>query len=41
MAWINLVKAMKKRKTIKDPYKAARKYLPSNSDINCPFDKLE
>jgi hypothetical protein len=38
MAWLSLIKAMKKYDTIKDPYKAARKYLPSSSTINCPFD---
>jgi hypothetical protein len=39
-AWLSLVKAMKKREKIKDPYKAARNYLPPNSAINCPFDRL-
>jgi hypothetical protein len=29
---------MKKRDTIEDPYEAARKFLPSNSTINCPFE---
>jgi hypothetical protein len=32
---------MKKRDAIKDPYEAARKYLPPNSSINCPFDRVE
>jgi hypothetical protein len=41
MAWISLVKATRKRKTIKDPYEVARKYLPPNSTINCPFDRVE
>jgi hypothetical protein len=39
MTWFNLVKSMKKRKKFKDPYKAARKYLPPNSTINCPFER--
>jgi hypothetical protein len=38
-AWLSLVKAMKQRKEIKNPYEAARKYLPPNSSINCPFEK--
>jgi hypothetical protein len=38
IAWLSLVKAMKKRDTIEDPYEAARKYLPPNSDINCVFE---
>jgi hypothetical protein len=37
MAWITLVKLMKKIDTVKDPYEAARRYLPYNSDIRCPF----
>jgi hypothetical protein len=40
-AWLGLVKAMKKRDAIKDPYEAARKYLPPNSSIRCPFDRVE
>jgi hypothetical protein len=36
-----LVKAMKKRETIKDPYEAARKCLPPNSAINSPFDNTD
>jgi hypothetical protein len=39
MAWLSLVKVMKKRETVKDPYEVARKYLPSSSSINCPFDR--
>jgi hypothetical protein len=39
-AWLSLIKAMKKRDTVKDAYEAARKYLPPNSSINCPFDRL-
>jgi hypothetical protein len=38
---LSLVKAIKKRDKTKDPYEAARKYLPSNSSINCPFDESE
>jgi hypothetical protein len=38
MAWLSLIKAMKKRKTVEDPYEAAKKYLPPNSSINCPFE---
>jgi hypothetical protein len=38
MSWLNLVKVMKKSDEVKDPYEAARKYLPPNSDINCLFD---
>jgi hypothetical protein len=38
-AWLSLVNAMKKRETVFDSYEAARKYLPPNSAINCPFDK--
>jgi hypothetical protein len=32
---------MKKHKKIEDPYEAARKYLPPNSTINCPFGQLD
>jgi hypothetical protein len=39
MAWMALIKVMKKRKTLKDPYEAARRYLPYNSQIRCPFVK--
>jgi hypothetical protein len=39
MAWFTLVKAMKKREDLKDPYEAARRYLPYNSMIRCPFVK--
>jgi hypothetical protein len=35
--WFSLVKAMKTRDGVKDPYEVARKYLPPNSVINCPF----
>jgi hypothetical protein len=38
MAWLSLIKNMKKRDTVKDAYEAVRKYLPPNSSINCPFD---
>jgi hypothetical protein len=41
ITWLSLVKTMKTRKTVKDPYEAARKYLPPNSTINCPFDKAD
>jgi hypothetical protein len=41
MAWLSLVKAMKKRETVDDPYEAARKYLPPNSSIQCPFDDAD
>jgi hypothetical protein len=37
MAWFVLIKKMKKRKDLKDPYEAARRYLPYNSLIRCPF----
>jgi hypothetical protein len=37
-AWLSLVKTMKKRRTVEDPYEAAQKYLPPNSSINCPFE---
>jgi hypothetical protein len=32
---------MKKREEIKDPYEAARKYLPSSSSISCPFENVD
>jgi hypothetical protein len=32
---------MKKREKIKNPYETAQKYLPPNSSINCPFEKLK
>jgi hypothetical protein len=41
MAWLRLVKSMKKRKTVWDAYEAAQKYLPSNSSINCPFNRSD
>jgi hypothetical protein len=41
IAWLVLVKFMKKHKTLKDPYEAARRYLPYNSAIRCPFVKPE
>jgi hypothetical protein len=37
MAWLILVKAMKKCENVEDPYEAARRYLPYNSLIRCPF----
>jgi hypothetical protein len=30
---------MEKRVTLMDPYEAARRYLPYNSMIRCPFVK--
>lgn len=39
IAWLSFVKTMKKRDTVEDPYEAARKYLPPNSTISCPFDE--
>jgi hypothetical protein len=41
MAWLRLIKAMKKRDGIKDPYEAAKRFLPPSSDINCQFDAAE
>jgi hypothetical protein len=41
VAWLSLVKEMKKLKTVKDPYEVARKYLPCNSAINCPFERSD
>jgi hypothetical protein len=41
MAWLTLVKMMKKRETLKGPYESARRYLPYNSWIRCPFVKPE
>jgi hypothetical protein len=37
MAWIVLVKTMQKRQTLKGAYESARRYLPYNSYIRCPF----
>jgi hypothetical protein len=37
-AWLSLVKNMKKHETVEHPYETARKYLPFDSTINCPFD---
>jgi hypothetical protein len=32
---------MKKRDTVKGPYESARRFLPYNSFIRCPFVKPE
>jgi hypothetical protein len=32
---------MKRIAKLKDPYEAARRYLPYNSDIRCPFVEPE
>jgi hypothetical protein len=41
MAWMVLVKYMKRIDHPKVAYEAARKYLPYNADIRCPFVKPE
>jgi hypothetical protein len=41
MSWFSFIKAMKKDEIVDDPYETARKYLPPNSSINCPFDRLD
>jgi hypothetical protein len=41
MAWLVLIKFMQKHKTLKGPYETARRYLPYNSAIRCPFAKPE
>jgi hypothetical protein len=32
---------MKSRDKTKNPHEAALKYLPTNSSINCPFDRSD
>jgi hypothetical protein len=41
MAWKVLIDYMKRIDRPKDAYEAARKYLPYNSKICCPFVKPE
>jgi hypothetical protein len=41
MAWLTLVKSMKKRDMLKGAYESARYHLPYNSYIRCPFVKPE
>jgi hypothetical protein len=41
MAWFVLIKKMQKRETLKGAYESARRYLPYNSFIRCPFVKPE
>jgi hypothetical protein len=43
MAWHALVKAMekKKRDTSMGPHEAARRYLPYNLQIRCPFVEIK
>jgi hypothetical protein len=41
IAWFTLIEYMKKIEHPKGPYEAARKYLPYNSQIRCPFVKPE
>jgi hypothetical protein len=41
IAWITLVKSMKKRDMMKGAYESARYFLPYNSFIRCPFVKPE
>jgi len=37
LAWFSLVRSKSKIRDV-DPYEEARKYLPFNSDIQCPFE---
>jgi hypothetical protein len=41
MAWMTLIKWMKKRDMPKGPYESSRYFLPYNSWIRCPFAEPE